>query len=56
MQLSSLSNTLFDSNARKTWFKTLKNLTKYHNFGKRDGSFVKSCFKEGNLLTGDKFR
>lgn len=45
ISISTLGRTLFDKEARKSWFGTLKKLTKYHNYGKRDGSFAKSCYK-----------
>ena len=51
-QITHLSQTLFDPTQRPSWFETLKRMTKYHNFMKRDGSFARSCFVDGKLVTG----
>ena len=40
------------NNKNKSWFRTLKALTKYDQFAKRDGSFVKAIRVEGKILFG----
>ena len=54
-QIKDLSKTLFNPDARNSWFQTLKRLTGYHKFMKRDGSLARECMVNGQLVTGKEF-
>lgn len=50
-----LGRTRYSEQDIKRWFDTIKKLTKYHSFGKRDGYFANRCVHNGRTVMGKQF-